>query len=170
MQVYKMILATFLCCISCAYGLVKISGLQDYNFATPTFPVTSSEEITHTFCMYRQGNNRVSKTVYLTATGSNSSPGFFLSNGKDTIPYEVWVANTGQSCPTPPSSGTNCIQLSAGLRRQVLAYRNRRESNQDCRRNTTLARLTILIPASGLINIPSAGDYSDTLTLFLQPS
>jgi len=136
------------------YGLVQISNLQDFNFGTATLPFSTLQQ-TDSICLYNSANNR----VWITATGTHDASGNFqLANNTSRIVYQVSVANPGAN---------NFVQLPPGQQQN----RTAQTLQATCQGLGTnrFAQLRITIPASSFNNTLTAGSYTDTLTLLLEP-
>jgi len=134
-------------------GRVEISGLSDVAFGTvdPGAAATSAENL----CVW---SNTSGRTYQVTATGSGAANAFALTDGANTLAYDVqWADSTGQSSGTALTSGT------------PLGAQASTATNPTCSAGpATTASLIVNMTAANLQSAV-AGAYTGTLTLVVAP-
>lgn len=140
--------------------LVRISGLQDIEFLTPSSTVDSVTN--ENVCIY---SNTATHNYKITATGSGAANAFTLkgtNTNQDTIEYTVGWSDTPNVTTTPQ------VSLTAG---QISGDISHGSKMTDCANvaGGTNATLNVTIPvANSSLVVPDT--YSGTLTLLVTPA
>lgn len=134
-------------------GRVQISKLADVAFGTvdPTAAASSAEDV----CVW---SNTSGKGYTVTASGSGTSNAFTLSDGTDTLAYDVqWSDSAGQSTGTALVSGTALTGLTSSA------------VNPTCSSGPASTASLIVNMTAANLQAAVAGDYTGTLTLVVAP-
>lgn len=134
-------------------GRVQISGLTDIAFGTvdPTVAASSAEDV----CVW---SNTSGKGYSVTANGSGASNAFTLTDGTNTLAYDVqWADTSGQSSGTALSTG-------AALGAQVSTA-----TNPTCSAGPAATASLIVNMTAANLQAAVAGAYTGTLTLVVAP-
>ncbi len=134
-------------------GRVQISKLTDINFnvVDPTTAASAQEDV----CVW---SNTSGKGYQITASGDGASNAFTLTNGTDTLAYDVqWADTAGQS------SGTALVTGSA-LGTQVSSA-----TNPSCSAGPPATASLVVNMTAANLQAAVAGAYTGTLTLVVAP-
>ena len=134
-------------------GRVQISGLTDIAFGTvdPTVAASSAEDV----CVW---SNTVGKAYQVTASGSGAASAFTLTDGTNTLAYDVeWADTSGQSSGTALATG-------AALASQVSTA-----TNPSCSAGPAATASLIVKLSAANLQSAVAGAYTGTLTLVVAP-
>jgi hypothetical protein len=132
---------------------VQISGLTDIAFGTvdPTAAASSAEDV----CVW---SNTSGKGYQVTATGSGAANAFTLTDGVNTLAYDVqWADTSGQSSGTSLATGT-------ALGGQVSTA-----ANPTCSSGPAATASLIVNMSAANLQAAVAGAYTGTLTLVVAP-
>ena len=133
---------------------VRITRLSNANFGTIT-NLASDTQRNQSVCIY---SSVADKGYNVTASGSGSGGAFTLSSGSATMAYEVqWNDVTGQTSGTDLSPG---IKLS-GLTTTA--------TSQNCGSGPSRTASLIVLLRAATLGSATAGTYSGTLTLLIEP-
>ena len=134
---------------------VQISNLQDIQFGSLTYPFNEDLSYTNSICVYN--SNRREKYYRINVSGMHDSNGkFYLSNGNSTIQYGIkWTGGRTTQDLTP---------------NQGYSFRGA-SSKVGCRGtpDKKLPQMEVYINSSFLSPAPKSGNYSDTITILLEP-
>lgn len=133
---------------------VQVSGLQDINFGTF---VSGDFDTNYPLCVY---SNTPTARYGITITGDGAGGAYTLTNGTDTIPYQVFWNET---------AGTTVgeLVLTAGTK-----LGNRSNANQvsyTCATGGDSANLRVWIQDANMRGITN-GTYTGTMTIFVDPA
>jgi hypothetical protein len=134
-------------------GRVQISGLTDIAFGTvdPTSAATSAEDV----CVW---SNTSGKGYQITASGSGAANAFTLTDGTNTLAYDVqWADTSGQSSGSALATGT-------ALGGQVSTA-----ANPTCSSGPAATASLIVNMSAANLQAAVAGAYTGTLTLVVAP-
>lgn len=131
---------------------VRITGLSDVNFGLVS-NLQADQRRAQNICVYSNGTgNRYS----ITATGSGPGSSFALSNGANSLAYEVeWSDQSGQT------TGTSLSPSVAATARSSSA------SQQSCNSGPATSASLIVVLRSSALSQAREGSYSGSLTLLV---
>lgn len=134
-------------------GRVQISGLSDLAFGTvdPTTAAASAEDV----CVW---SNTSGRGYTVTANGSGTANAFTLSDGTNTLAYDVeWAGSAGQSAGTALAVGTPL----GGLVSSAV--------NPTCSSGPSASATLIVRLSAANMQAAVANSYTGTLTLIVAP-
>jgi hypothetical protein len=134
-------------------GRVQISGLSDVVFGTvdPTVAASDAQNV----CVW---SNTVGRAYNVTATGSGASNAFLLSDGTNSLAYEVeWADTSGQANGTAFTSGTALASLASTA------------TNPTCSSGPATTASLIIKMTTADMQAALASSYTGTLTLVVAP-
>lgn len=144
------LLAALLSPASAAAQKVRITDLSDVNFGLISNLQTDARR-SQNVCVFSQSTGG---RYSITATGSGSGSSFALTNGSNSLAYEVeWSDQSGQT------SGTSLVPAVAATGRVSAA------TQQTCTSGPASSASLIVILRSSSLTQAREGNYSGSLTL-----
>lgn len=134
-------------------GRVELSGLADINFGTvnPSAAATSAEDV----CVW---SNTTGKGYTVTATGSGAANAFTLTDGTNSLAYDVqWAGSAGQTSGTSLTSGTASGSWTSTA------------TSPSCSSGPAATASLVVDMTAANLQAAAASSYTGTLTLVVAP-